>query len=74
VVVVISSPQCQPCRITKSVLEKMGVDFVERNVAEDTEALELAQSLGHKQTPVVILPSGESWSGLRPDLLANLIA
>jgi glutaredoxin-like protein NrdH len=74
VVVVISSPQCQPCRITKSVLEKMGVDFVERNVAEDTEALELAQSLGHKTTPVVILPNGDNWSGLRPDLLANLAA
>ena len=70
-VTVITSPGCQPCRITKRMLTDRGVEYRERNVADDPDALELAKSLGHNASPVVI--AGEQhWSGFRPDLIAAL--
>lgn len=70
-VTVITSPGCQPCRITKKMLSDRGVEYRERNVADDPDALELARSLGHSTSPVVI--AGEqNWSGFRPDLIAAL--
>ena len=70
-VTVITSPGCQPWRSTKRMLTDRGVDYRERNVADDPGALELAKSLGHSASPVVI--AGEQhWSGFRPDLIAAL--
>ena len=70
-VTVITSPGCQPCRITKRMLTDRGVDYRERNVANDPDALELAKSLGHSASPVVIVGE-QHWSGFRPDLIAAL--
>lgn len=72
-VTVITSPGCQPCRITKKMLEDRGIDFTERNVSEDFEALKLAKSLGHSSSPVVIT-ADDHWSGFRPDKIALLAA
>lgn len=72
-VTVITSPFCQPCRITKEVLKSRGIDFTERNVAEDPEALELAKSLGHSSSPVVIA-GDQHWSGLDRDKLLAIPA
>lgn len=72
-VVLISSPGCQPCRISKKILHDNGVEFTERNVAEDPEALELAKSLGHATTPIIIA-GDDHWSGLDPDRLKRLAA
>ena len=53
------------------MLTDRGVEYRERNVADDADALELAKSLGHSASPVVI--AGEQhWSGFRPDLIAAL--
>ena len=53
------------------MLADRGVEYRERNVADDPDALELAKSLGHSTSPVVI--AGEqNWSGFRPDLIAAL--
>jgi glutaredoxin-like protein NrdH len=72
-VIVISSPGCQPCRISKEVLKSRGIDFVERNIAEDPEALELAKSLGYSSSPVII--DGDThWSGLDRDKLLAIAA
>ncbi len=73
-VTVITAPNCQPCRISKEVLKSRGIDFVERNVAEDPEALELAKSLGHSSSPVIIAPDGSHWSGLDRDKLLAIQA
>ena len=71
-VTLISSPSCQPCRISKRILSEMNIDFVERNVADDPGALDLAKSLGFSATPVILLESGESWQGLDVDRLKAL--
>lgn len=72
-VTVITSPGCQPCRLTKKVLNDRGVEFQERNVADDPEALDLAKSLGYSSSPVVIA-GDQHWTGFRPDRLAALTA
>lgn len=72
-ITVISSPGCQPCRLTKMALTKAKIDFEERNVADDPEALDLAKSLGYSSSPVVIA-GDEHWSGFRPDLIGALAA
>lgn len=54
-------------------LTKAKIDFEERNVADDPEALDLAKSLGYSSSPVVIA-GDEHWSGFRPDLIGALAA
>lgn len=71
-VVVITAPNCIPCRFTKKRLADRGVPFEERNIAEDPEALELAKSLGHSQSPVVIAPDGTHFGGFDPDRIDAL--
>ncbi len=67
-VIVISSPNCQGCRFTKKRLHERGIEFEERNVAEDPAALDLAKSLGYASAPVVIVGE-EHWSGFNPGRL-----
>lgn len=71
-VTVISAPNCFPCKFTKVRLDKRGIEYEERNIADDPEALELAKSLGYSQSPVVIAPDGSHWSGLDPDRIDAL--
>lgn len=73
-VTIITSPSCQPCRFTKKRLNDLGVQFVERDVSTDPEALELAKNLGYSASPVVILDSGEHWQGFDPNRLDAIAA
>lgn len=73
-VTVFTSPSCQPCRISKKILNDLGVEFVERDVSTDLEALEMAKNLGYNSSPVVLLDTGEHWQGLDPDRLKALAA
>ena len=44
-VVVYSKPGCQPCRLTKKVLDDQGTEYVEKDVTADPEALRTVQEL-----------------------------
>jgi len=63
---------CLPCRSTKRFLTQNNVKFVEKSVQEP-ENLEFVKSLGHSSVPVIVTPSGENWSGNRPDRLMTLV-
>lgn len=73
-VTVFTTPSCQPCRLLKKRLNDLGVEFVERDVTTDPEALELAKNLGYNSSPVVLLDNGDHWQGLDPDRLKALAA
>lgn len=73
-VTVFTTPSCQPCRLLKKRLNDLGVEFVERDVTTDPEALELAKNLGYNSSPVVLLENGDHWQGLDPDRLKALAA
>lgn len=73
-VTVFTTPSCQPCRLLKKRLNDLGVEFVERDVTTDPEAMELAKNLGYNSSPVVLLDNGDHWQGLNPDRIDALAA
>jgi len=58
--------------MTKIHLNKAGVEFQEVDVTTDPDALEMLQSKGFQQVPVVMVGEEESWSGLRMDKIKAL--
>lgn len=73
-VTIYSQPLCQPCNATYRTLDQHNVDYTIIDISADPEAREYVMSLGHRQTPVIVTPSGESFSGFRPDKLKALVA
>lgn len=71
-VTLLSQPGCGPCIAVKAYLKKYDIEFEERNVRTDPEALALAQSLEYQGTPVVIAPDGRHVGKFEPDFLATL--
>lgn len=71
-VTVLSKSVCSQCKLTKKVLNQRGIPFEERLMDEDDSALALAKELGYLSAPVVITPTGEHWSGFRPDRINAL--
>ena len=81
-ITVFSKPACVQCTMTKKVLDREGLSYTLRDVSEDAEALEFVTQLGYQAAPVVFITDGtvadrkgepiNHWSGLRPDLLAQL--
>lgn len=68
---VYSKPSCVQCNATYRALTKAGVEYRVVDVSEDTEAFAYVLALGYQQVPVVETPTGEHWSGFRPDLIAQ---
>lgn len=68
-----SKPACPGCRMTKRFFEKNGIQFVERDVTVEPDALAHVRALGYSQMPVVETAT-ESWSGYDPDRLAAIVA
>ena len=73
-VTVFTKSSCHPCRLTKRALEIRGIDYVERRVDQDPEALAEIKELGYLQVPVVVAADGSHWSGLQPDRINALAA
>lgn len=73
-VTVYSKPDCQPCTLTKRVLAKAGIPYVEKPA---TDRLEEFKDRGFVSSPVVIVTdeSGRelhAWSGFRLDEMYDL--
>lgn len=85
-IILYSKPSCVQCTATKRALEKAGLIYETIDVAADEDALDRIKSWGYQQAPVVELdePVTDSqsrdgvgtpvytWSGFRPDLLAQI--
>ena len=64
--------QCVQCDATKRALDRQGVEYDTINLDEDDKAYAYVTSMGFRQVPVVVTPTGERWSGFRPDLIAAI--
>lgn len=80
-ITVYTKNDCRPCWATKRTLTAAGVEFVEVNVDEVPSARDYLIGRGFRESPVVEVATErpgvskvESWSGFRPDRLADLIA
>lgn len=73
---VYSKPGCGPCMATYRALDKNGVEYQSFDVSADEEAHAFAVSLGHQQSPVVVVSvDGEvtdHWSGFSLDKIKAL--
>ena len=55
-VTVYSTPGCKFCKKTKNFLDEEGIDYTEKNVAEDSEALKtMVKASGQKGVPVTVV-------------------
>lgn len=68
---------CTPCAQIESYLEEKGVEFIKRDVANDSQALDELVAQGYMTTPVTRI--GDAWiAGFKrkalDELLANAIA
>lgn len=72
-VTVWSKSDCRQCVMTKKLMERNGIDFVEADLESDPEQLTKFKEEGLMQAPIVVLGhDGRRWSGFRPDLIEEL--
>ena len=70
---VFSQPGCVPCKRGKAWLEKNGIEFVERDVTVDVQALEELGSMGYMGAPV-FRKGDEHFQGFDINKLKGFIA
>lgn len=68
--VIYTLPDCQPCKASKRLLDREGIEYIETPIG-DAERAYIA-SLGYSSAPVVVTPAGKHWSGFQPDNLKAL--
>lgn len=71
-VMVYSKAGCGQCQFTKKFLHKMNIDFLEKNVTENSEWLEEVKAFGFQSLPVVQIEGEEPFSGFQPERLKML--
>ena len=85
-IILYSKPHCVQCTATKRALDKAGLAYETIDVSVDADALERIRAWGFQQAPVVELDESVidsqardgvgspvyTWSGFRPDLLAQI--
>ena len=73
VTVYTTGPTCQRCTLTKNVLTRKGVPFIEVDIREQVAAREyVVDELGYTEAPVVVVDEHDHWSGFRPDQIDRI--
>lgn len=70
-ITVYTTPNCQPCRMTKRALDQRGIPYMAYDITENHDAFAAVESLGYRELPVVVA-GDDHWSGFRPDKLVAL--
>lgn len=71
-VIVYSKPACIQCTQTKNRLKSKGIDFVEKNISEDSEAANEFFSYGVRSVPLVVA-GDEHWAGYKQEKIDSLV-
>ena len=73
VVTVYGKPNCVQCNFTKQYLDNHGIEYREIDVTQDEEAYNELKMNGYQSVPVTAVGTlDNSWSGFRPERLAEL--
>ncbi|AWE42845.1 MULTISPECIES: glutaredoxin domain-containing protein [unclassified Actinobaculum] len=67
-ITIYTTTSCQACHLTKRALDRRGITYRELDAAAHRDQL---ISAGCQQLPVIVTPT-ETWTGYRPDKLANI--
>lgn len=68
-IVVYSKPQCMACDQTKKWLERKGLAFEEKALADHLDVLEEAKASGIMSAPICVTDQGSAWGGMNLDKL-----
>ncbi|MDR0898881.1 MAG: NrdH-redoxin [Lactobacillaceae bacterium] len=71
-ITVFTKDGCVPCKMTKATLEKLGLQFKERNINHDDTARDELIAQGFQSVPLVFIDGKPEIKGFRPDLLAKI--
>lgn len=64
-ITIYSQPACQPCRLTKKLLDSKGLAYTEVDVLSDDAAYAyITEELGARNVPVVVTDQGDVWKGI----------
>lgn len=72
-VIVYTKPNCMPCRMTKRLLDRAGIPYVEVDVSTHPDAVQDVRAMGYASVPVVVTTVGTHWSGFSPERIAALV-
>lgn len=72
-IVVYSKAGCGQCQFTKKHLNKLGIDFIEKNITKQPEWAEEVKALGFFSLPVVHIEGEEPFNGFHPERLNRLV-
>lgn len=73
-VTIYSTPGCKFCKKTKNFFNENDVDYEEKNVAEDGDALkEMVKKSGQKGVPVTVVDDDEVIVGFEEEKLRDAI-
>ena len=72
-----AKPNCGPCAMTASRMDKLGLEYTQINLPADPPALERVKALGYFQAPVVLVEDVDGnvvdhWSGFKPDKINEI--
>jgi glutaredoxin-like protein NrdH len=62
---------CQACRLTKNLLDRENLAYVEIDVTDNEKHQAELIAAGHRQMPVVMTPT-DVWAGFRPERVRGL--
>lgn len=68
---VYSKPNCPQCTATMRMLDMRGIPYAYYDVTENEAARQHIIKMGYREMPVVF-GYGETWTGFRPDKIAEL--
>lgn len=78
VTVYTTGPSCIRCKMTKDVMTRKGVPYVEVDIRENPDARAyVVDDLGYTEAPVCVVEDGsgqDHWSGFRPDQIDRIAA
>lgn len=70
-VTVLTQNNCSACVQTKSMLDTLGIEYLEKDISEQ-EAWDYLVKSGYKSVPVVVVSDLLSWSGHQPSRIMAL--
>ena len=72
VITVYTRQGCPPCRQTKRMMDKLGIEYVEVGLDDNDFAQEFVKGLGYKTAPVVVTDD-DHWGGFNPNNIRKLV-
>jgi glutaredoxin-like protein NrdH len=77
VVIYTTGDSCMQCRLTKQVLDAVGLVHASIDLTDPRNAAArdyVTEELGYSSVPVVVVDDRDHWAGFRPDLITRLAA